>query len=476
MRIVEAAARAVDVGIEHAEDLGADGQRRDQARPLRARVGAFGPVAKSRRARSRCLVDPGRDEGEQRRRHRQPRGSLAAASVLARGASVVSRTARAPRSLAVSATTTACTAAASRCSATRRAAASQRSGARRAPGAVVVRPPRITCVCLLRKAGRTIDATPTDAVGAGPGAVYRRCRRGSLPAVACSRMPDRDCGGCRCAMKATAARAVSDRDRLREHVGSQLDQPFVSRRRSTARAIVRWRTSRCAWLPPRRCACGGRLASSVIASMSSPRPNAARARHAARPSSRVVLPWRVGRECARAQGAHEPVGALPVACADEGEHRVQVVEAAEAVVDVRRPGVGELEPAPADVAAGELDAPEQRRRVDQVGDRLGAAGANVVVVDVERAVGPAERELEQRRDATSNGSRRRCRSPSRRRGRRASARRPRRARSSRTRAPSRGARARRAGRAPARRARSPRLRRSSPLSSRLKACMASTAW
>ena len=75
--------------------------------------------------------------------------------------------------------------------------------------------------------------------------------------------------------------------------------------------------------------------SSVTASRSSPRPNAAmrgtRRGRAGASSRRGAWAARV-RPTGRARG----VGALPVARAGEGEHRVQVVEAAEAVVDVRR--------------------------------------------------------------------------------------------------------------------------------------------
>ena len=42
--------------------------------------------------------------------------------------------------------------------------------------------------------------------------------------------------------------------------------------RNAAHSSVRWYASRCAWLPPRRCACGGTAASRRMASGSSPRP------------------------------------------------------------------------------------------------------------------------------------------------------------------------------------------------------------
>ena len=74
--------------------------------------------------------------------------------------------------------------------------------------------------------------------------------------------------------------------------------PLASRRRWTARCSVRCSTSRCAWLPPSRCASAGRPASRVTASASSPRPKAISARQAGRPSCRVVAPWRVGSDCA----------------------------------------------------------------------------------------------------------------------------------------------------------------------------------
>ena len=150
------------------------------------------------------------------------------------------------------------------------------------------------------------------------------------------------------------------------------------RTRSRARRPVRSSTSRCAWLPPRRCA-SGRLASSTIASASSPRPNARSARHA---GGRYGASSRRSGSAATARrdDALEALGARVVARADEREHRVHVGEAAESVGKMALPGIGEMAPARARDAAAQLDAPEQRGSVDQVRDLAWPGGTDMQVV------------------------------------------------------------------------------------------------
>src|SRR5205085_12656720 len=56
-----------------------------------------------------------------------------------------------------------------------------------------------------------------------------------------------------------------------------------------------------------------------------------------------------GARLAQRQGMLEPPPQTPVARAGEREHRMDVVETAEAVVDVARPRVGEFAPALTDL-------------------------------------------------------------------------------------------------------------------------------
>src|SRR5205085_1384208 len=71
---------------------------------------------------------------------------------------------------------------------------------------------------------------------------------------------------------------------------------------------------------------------------------------------------------------------FPIARSDEGDHRVQVVEGAEAVADMRGPGGGEFVPARAGVDALQFDSPQQRRGIDHVGDLARLIGAHTRVV------------------------------------------------------------------------------------------------
>ena len=66
--VVEAAERAVDVGVEVAQQPLLRDQRRDEARALVERVRAFGHVAQAGRARAARFVEPRRDRLQQRAR------------------------------------------------------------------------------------------------------------------------------------------------------------------------------------------------------------------------------------------------------------------------------------------------------------------------------------------------------------------------------------------------------------------------
>jgi len=81
--------------------------------------------------------------------------------------------------------------------------------------------------------------------------------------------------------------------------------------------------------------------------------------------------------------------------ADEGEHRVQVVERAEGVLGVRRPGVGEPRPARRVANAAQPQPPQQRRGVDELGDARRPSG-DAPIVDLERARRVAEFQVVQR--------------------------------------------------------------------------------
>jgi hypothetical protein len=74
----------------------------------------------------------------------------------------------------------------------------------------------------------------------------------------------------------------------------------------------------------------------------------------------------------------QPLGIFPEARAGESHHGVQVGERAVRILGTRRPGGGELAPASARVDAGELQAPQKRGGVDQLGKRGPAADVPVV--------------------------------------------------------------------------------------------------
>ena len=83
------------------------------------------------------------------------------------------------------------------------------------------------------------------------------------------------------------------------------------------------------------------------------------------------VPMARGPRLRRRERVQQALRAGIVLRADEGKHRVHVAETAEAVVDVRRPGVGQGLPAAAHRAALQFYAPQQRRRIDQVGNIAG---------------------------------------------------------------------------------------------------------
>ena len=94
-------------------------------------------------------------------------------------------------------------------------------------------------------------------------------------------------------------------------------------------------------------------------------------------------------------------GIAPIARADEGQHGVDVVEAAEAVLHMRRPGRGKCGPALAGVAATQVDAPQQCRGVDQIGHLSRVPSADSPVIQVQCPIDPALRKMEQRQVPTT---------------------------------------------------------------------------
>src|SRR5829696_7215652 len=80
---------------------------------------------------------------------------------------------------------------------------------------------------------------------------------------------------------------------------------------------------------------------------------------------------------------------------DECKHRVNIVEAAEAVVNVRSPRVGEFTPGVSRFSAEQLNAPKERRGVNQVCNFRRTRGAHPTVVQGECTVTIPQRKMEQ---------------------------------------------------------------------------------
>lgn len=110
-------------------------------------------------------------------------------------------------------------------------------------------------------------------------------------------------------------------------------------------------------------------------------------------SCRLPVPCR--RRLHTSQCIFETPSVRPLTATDECEHRVNIVEAAEAVVNVRSPRVGEFTPAVPRFSAEQLNAPEERRGVDQVCNFRRTGGAHPAVVQGEGTVTIPQRKMEQ---------------------------------------------------------------------------------
>jgi hypothetical protein len=154
-------------------------------------------------------------------------------------------------------------------------------------------------------------------------------------------------------------------------------------------------TSRCAWLPPKRCACGRIARRRSTASAKSPVAKSWIARVACKPTSRrnPRLSSSFQRVLLREQQA---LGVGHTVGADEGHHRVHVVEGVDALGADGGPALGQRVPARTHRDAAQLQAPQDGRCVDHLEHDRRTCAQHALIHQRQHVVDLVQPEVEQR--------------------------------------------------------------------------------